>query len=239
MSGLITIILWAILFAIFVVPIILTIINLIILFKPETRLKRTTATAVTVIYGALLSLLAMAFINLIKWTGPIIYSDHSVSYRLSPDFLSMLWLLTSFIGVISILNLNREQILLPKTAVLCINGIYAWIIFKIICLLQLWYIVGIDFHSSQEDKLISITELYLYLYCFNCIICSFSTIRATIQRYRAYYRDNNIQVDNMLDWHIRNILENNGFCIFQPLAVIVAVFGTLATVALLCSTLLK
>lgn len=172
-----------ILFVCLVLPIILTIFNIINLFKKKKMLE-TAVDIVTFVLGILLTIVLYAFLSFKDYQEPIlmggldVYVHAPIASWSMPTVIGIL-----ILGVISYFIIRIRQTNLPPLIIVCaMSGILICSVYMLIFIIQLCNI-------SLAENLVD-GVFYLLIFPINYILCS---IRAEMEMIKKYEEKEKIQ----------------------------------------------
>ena len=189
-------------FICFILPLILTVKNIIHLFSKKTDYeKKRKTTRITIILGMVLSILGIGLISDYQWNEPVVMGEPdsftSVHEPFSSDYALSLTIFA--VGAeLSLLILDRKKTLPPLAAVLCISGVYGGIILGMVYITQL---------SVNMLDVADGIVLYLILYPINFMLCAVRVIGDSVEIYTRHIRELDIPPKNAFESWLRKALE--------------------------------
>ncbi len=219
-------------FLIFIVPVILTILNILfICSNKEGSLydKRQKYTRITLTYGTLLYFAEVACISGYTWDEPIVHGAASFEFHqpFSEDYLFIL-VFIEVISVISLLLLDRSKIMPPLSAALCVCGTYAGFILLIFS--------GIQFLGLSTDKYSypAFVLIYLWIYILNYFLCAVRVLREVIGKYCSFFRESDMTSRSKISCYIAKKLSTVSGCILFPLICLIPFTGLIICITIIC-----
>lgn len=185
-------------FICFILPLILTVKNIIHLFSKKTDCeKKRKTTRITIILGMVLSILGIGLISDYQWNEPVVMGEPdsftSVHEPFSSDYALSLTIFA--VGAeLSLLILDRKKTLPPLAAVLCISGVYGGII------------LGMVYISQLSVNMLEPVP-HLILYPINFMLCAVRVIGDSVEIYTRHIRELDIPPKNAFESWLRKALE--------------------------------
>ena len=211
-----------ILFVFFIIPIVLTVFNILIFFlKDKIKPKLINISdGLIFVLGPIYTVLYFGLMSFIEWdvplyTGTGIYNDlrnyTPISFESMPTILLII-----AIAIISyaLLRVFKEKIP-PIPAAFCFSGIFMGIVFYIV------YIIQFSKHIWH------IETVYLLLFGFDYVLCSIRLVMQTVKTYSENAREK--EYKNPIFKFLNNFLiKSSSFLIFSfamlvPLLIIVII----------------
>lgn len=220
----------AVITAILIVPIILTVMNLAALWGRDKKKKRHTA--FTAVYGLLLSCMAVEAMSDFKWDEAVVYMymDKIPQHQpFSEDYALSLFVF-ALLAVTALLMMNREKIMPPLAAALGVSGIYFGFILFTFCSVQL---MKHPFINQLDMDIAFFVSPYLFLYALNYILCGIRVIRDAVIRYTDHFRENQTVPRSAFAGRLCEILSKVSGWIWFPLLCIIPLTGLLICICIL------
>ncbi len=229
-------------FMLLILPIILTVLNILDLLKinfKDNRFGRFMKnkklhTDIIVIYGALLYGLMIWFVTdeMPGWEKAVYYLPAEEIPQHQPFSEQHIIALALFLlaGVVSLVMLNRRKIQPPLAAALQTGGVYLGGIILVICSVQLAahpWMTGVDYLTEFP------ISPYMFLYAANYILCAVNVITENVRLWTAHIRENGIEAQSPLMCRLWDILGTAGGWVWFPLLCVIPVTGVLVIICIL------
>lgn len=181
----------------FAVPVILTVLNVINLFRKK-KIKELSVDILILLLGSLLTVFLLSCVSDYSYNESVIIGGFGSKYHqpFSEDYI--IWLIVpAVLGFIGMIKLSAREVHPPLATVIYMDFIIIGMILSIL------YIVQISAHIADTVILFEADVIYLCLFPFNYILCGIRLIRENIVIYLEHMNKNCIVPKNsfLMKWY--------------------------------------
>ena len=217
-----------------VYPIWVTVVNGIVLFGRKESGKlyeaRRRNTLMSMLIGLPLSAAALSEAGPYHWSKPAVLGDpsaYTALHQAITEEYALSVLIFAAAALLCLFILDRDKLLPPLAAAICVSGIYAGFILSFVYVTQLM-------KNCAASRFMIFISVYLLIYPINYVMCSLRVLRENVIKYTNYFNSKEIVPKHDFVRKTEELLSHAAGWIWFPLVGIIPLTGLLICICIVC-----